>query len=87
VTGLRKRLGKLESAVAPPQWADQWFGLVPVALHKLSAADQDVLRSNHPWFEVSKQHPAVWERFDAALLKASEEDGYNFPLRAMYLLL
>ena len=87
MTRLSRRLQKFESAVEPPQWSDQWFGLVPVALHKLSVADQDVLRSNHPWSEVSKQHRAVWERFDAALLEASQEGGFNFPLRAMYLLL
>jgi hypothetical protein len=87
LTHLGRRLRKLESAVEPPQWAEQWFGLVPVALHTLSAADQHVLRSKSPWSEVSKQHPAVWERFDAALVEASQEGGYNFPLRAMYLLL
>ena len=86
MTRLRRRLQKLESAVEPTQWADQWFGLVPVALHTLSAADQHVL-SKSPWPEVSKHHPAVWERFDAALVEASQEGGYNFPLRAMYLLL
>jgi hypothetical protein len=87
LTRLERRLRKLESAVEPPQWADQWFGLVPIALRKLSGADQDVLRTKSPWSEVSKQHPAVWERFDAALLEASQEGGFNFPLRAMYLLL
>jgi hypothetical protein len=87
LTRLGRRLRKLESAVEPPQWADQWFGLVLIALRKLSGADQDVLRSKSPWSEVSKQHPAVWERFDTALLEASREGGYNFPLRAMYLLL
>jgi hypothetical protein len=87
VTSLGRRLQKLEAAVEPQQWADRWFGLVPIALRKLSAADRDLLRSKSPWSEVSKQHPAVWERFDAALLEASQECGYNFPLRAMYLLL
>lgn len=87
MTSLRMRLQKLEAAAEPPQWADGWFGLVPIALRKLSGADQDVLRSKSPWSEVSKHHPAVWERFDAALLEVSQEGGYNFPLRAMYLLL
>lgn len=81
---LGKRMQKLEAAVKPKQVPDGLRSLIPNALRKLSCADQELLRSD--WRQVMEQHPDVWERFDAALLEASEESGYS-SLRAVELLL
>ncbi|HTU48595.1 MAG TPA: hypothetical protein VMF91_26270 [Bryobacteraceae bacterium] len=79
MTGLHRRLQKLEAAFCGPVWNTQLVDLCDCARRKLSVADRDLLKEAEmlldqvPFGSLSEAHRAVWDRWEDAFSKAAEE--------------
>ncbi len=83
---INRRLQKLEKTAAKQRFINPFGPVWSAAEASLSAADRKLLRAPN-YRDVKVNHPEVWQRFDDALVKASQESGTCFSMRASYLLL